>query len=268
MKKIALASVKSAVNVTSGTYRLRLNEPDISANARAGQFVNVVIPNCAGILWRRPFSVHCTDPAHGTFDLLFNAVGCGTRALKNIKPGEKLNILGPLGNTFAYSADLKEAILVAGGLGIAPFLLLCRELSDRQFNISLFYGVDTAHHFCCLDEFTDLGVTLHLTTEDGSKGKRGVITESLEIYLENLAQKAGRELFVCGPTPMLSKTRSLALDMGIRAQVSVENMMACGFGACMGCPVRKTTPSSDGQIYNLACTDGPVFYMDEICFDD
>jgi dihydroorotate dehydrogenase electron transfer subunit len=194
-------------------------------------------------------------------------VGRGTKVLGDIEPGEKLNILGPLGNTFTHPPDLQEAILVAGGLGIAPFPLLCRELLERKVKITIFYGAGTAEQFCCLDFFETQGADLHLTTDDGSRGERGFVTDSLETYLKKQESLKGRELFVCGPTPMLSQTRSLVLSLGIRAQVSVENKMACGFGACMGCPVERTE-SSGYKKYALACKDGPVFYMDEIEFDD
>ena len=246
---------------------MRLAAAHIAENARAGHFVNIRIDQNSNIIWRRPFSVHNTNARAGTFDILFRVVGRGTRLLKEKRRGETLEILGPLGNTFSFDEQTKEAILVAGGLGIAPFLQLLHQLADSPIKKSLFYGVDTASRFCCLDHLRGAGAELHLATEDGSEGAQGLVTDLLEKYLQTLPETESRCLYVCGPTAMLAGVQSLVDQFNIKAQVSVETVMACGFGACMGCAVPMRHPTAAQQFY-LACKDGPVFSLNEIKLDD
>ncbi len=267
-KIVTEAVVKRLDLVAKNTYQMRLYEPFIAEKSHAGQFVNIEIPKEAAVFWRRPFSIHGTDPKNGVFEILFNAIGRGTQALKKVKMGAKLNLIGPLGNTFDYAPHTKEIIIVAGGLGIAPFKLMLQDLSNRQFKKSLFFGVSSADHLCCLDEFSRLEAECHISTEDGSQGFHGLVTDNLQEYLRKLDDLSHCQILVCGPTPMLIAVQKIARSFGIRAQVSVENHMACGFGACMGCPVRLAHPRDDGKQFLLACKDGPVFNMDEILFND
>ncbi|NIA30212.1 MAG: hypothetical protein GWP06_09910, partial [Actinobacteria bacterium] len=248
--------------------RMRLYEPHIAQNTHAGQFVNIQIPKEAAVFWRRPFSIHGASPQSGIFEILFNAVGRGTRVLREIKTGAKLNLVGPLGNTFNHPEDVQEIIIVAGGLGIAPFKLMLQDLSNRQLKKTVFFGVSSKAALCCLDEFRRLGAEYHISTEDGSQGYHGFVTDDLQNYLIKSPDLSHRQLLVCGPTPMLRKVQKLAQTFQLDAQVSVENRMACGFGACMGCPVRLAHPLDDDKQFLLACKDGPVFNMDEILLDD
>jgi len=267
-KRVITVPVQKVNKVADEIICVTLNDPQIASNSHSGQFVNVLIPNTDKILWRRPFGIHQTNADEGTFDLLFKVIGRGTKALAHIHAGDKINILGPLGNHFFYPPDINEAIMVAGGLGIAPFPLLIQDTKNKKIKHTLFYGAKSKDQLCRLDFFKKSVNKLYLTTEDGSKGKKGLITESLEQYLGNLTTRNGKYIYVCGPTPLLAKVKQLACQYDIRAQVSVETLMACGFGACMGCPVPLEKPTENGRKYVLACTDGPVFNMDEIVFDE
>ena len=263
------ATVEHLETVAENTYRMCLFEPHIAQTSHAGQFVNIQIAQGATIFWRRPFSIHSTNPESGIFEILFNAVGRGTQVLKKNKNGAKLNLVGPLGNTFNHALHLEEIIIVAGGLGIAPFKLLLQDLKKQQLKKTVFFGVASTANLCCLDEFSRLGAECHISTKDGSKGYHGFVTDDLQNYLEELPDSSHhRELLVCGPTPMLRKVQEIAQTFQINAQVSVENIMACGFGACMGCPVQLVHPHDDGKRYLLACKDGPVFNMGEILLND
>lgn len=268
LKKIAQARVEQVEQLTGNTFRLTLLEPYVARNSNAGHFVNIQIPNNSDIFWRRPFSVHSTDPDKGTFQILFAAIGRGTASLTLVKPGDILDLIGPLGNSFSIPADANEIIIVAGGLGVAPFKLLLEDLRKIDAKKKLFYGVSAQEHFCCLEEFEALGAQLHLSTDDGSRGYHGLITEPLDEYLRHKENPGALHMFVCGPTPMMARVQELSEIYGVPAQVTVENMMACGFGACVGCPVRLANPPDEGTLYKLACKDGPVFNMDEILFDD
>jgi dihydroorotate dehydrogenase electron transfer subunit len=252
--------------VAQNTFRISLEQANISRTVHAGQFVNIKIPSNE-ILWRRPFSVHKINPAQNTFDILFNAIGRGTAALSKMEIGQQLQVLGPLGKAFVCPENTKEIIIVAGGLGIALFLLLLQDLADRDISKHLFYGVKTGSQACCTDEIRSLGAHLHLVTEDGSEGQKGLVTDILEQYLLSLPAKDNRMVYVCGPHQMLVEAQKLVKRFGLKGQLSVENMMACGFGACMGCPVRMAQPTESKRYY-LACTDGPVFDLDEVTLHD
>ena len=255
-------------NPAPDTWRMKLYEPEIATNALAGNFVNVAVDNAPNLLWRRPLGIHQTDPKNGTFEILFKAVGRGTGALAQLTTDDQLDIIGPLGNTFTHPPGLEEAIMVAGGLGIALFPLLLQNLAEKNIKRTLFFGVKTAGEFCCLNALMQHDTELVLSTEDGSRGHTGYITDSLEEYLNSLTSMENKQLYVCGPTPMMQAVQKMALHHNIQGQVSLENIMACGFGACMGCPVPLAVPKPDGTTYLLACKDGPVFNMKDIIIND
>jgi dihydroorotate dehydrogenase electron transfer subunit len=262
------ATVCKSEQLALNIYRITLEDKSISQFSHAGNFINIQIPQQGLVLWRRPFSIHSTNPHEHTFQILFSTSGRGTSILKDVKVGETLDIIGPLGNSFVLDSRLDEIIIVAGGLGIAPFKLLLEDAKPLNIKRTLFFGAGTASQFCCLDEFTELGAALELTTDDGTKGIKGLITVPLEEYLSSKTDSKNRELFVCGPTPMMQRVKELAEEYKIKAQVTVENVMACGFGACVGCPVPLAHPTDDGNLYKLACKDGPVFNMSEILLND
>lgn len=266
-KKLCRTTLENIAPIARNTYILTFMDHFLSQNVAAGQFLEIKVPHCSDVLWRRPFSIHNTDPEKNLVHVLFHAVGRGTTLLTMLETGEQVNILGPLGNHFSYSEQLQEAIVVAGGLGIAPFMLMKKELQQRSIKMSLFYGVGSADLFCELQQFADYAA-LHLSTVDGSRGYHGLVTDMLIPYLENLSEKESKSLFVCGPMPMLRTVQAIAQQHKIAAQVSVETIMACGFGACMGCAVPIQHPIPGKKEYYLACKDGPVFHINEILFDD
>ncbi len=269
MSKSMLQAPVIAVNAAAaGTVRLTLEAPIWAVAAHAGHFVNIQVPQRSDLLWRRPFSLHRADPARGTIDLLVAAAGRGSQTLARCKAGDRLDTLGLLGNTFPLDPAAREIIMVAGGIGIAPFDLLLQDAAAIHCRKTLFYGARSGEHLCRSPLWEEYGVELCLATEDGSVGHHGRVLEPLRRYLGENQDHAGRILYGCGPTPMLSALRTLALETGLKGYISVENLMACGFGACVGCPVELATPRPDGQKYLLACKDGPVFPIEEILLHD
>ena len=261
------AAILANEGIAEGISRMSLAAPELAQAAHAGHFVNVFIPGGGDWLWRRPFSVHAVDRSAGSIELLFNTAGRASQALSRMRPGVNLEVLGLLGNTFSLAPDQQEIIIVAGGLGIAPFRLLLQDLIDRPIRKTVFFGAASAARLCCLKEMSTLGADLHVCTEDGSRGEKGLVTLALERYLQDLSA-SGRQLFVCGPTAMMQQVQRLAKQYGFSGQVTVENRMACGFGACMGCPVEMRTTPPEEKRYSLACKDGPVFSLDEIIIHD
>ena len=237
------------------TWRLRVEAPSIAQAALPGQFAQLKSANSYTPFLRTPLSVHNTNPTAGTVDFLYQVVGESTRLLSGYRKGGSLDILGPLGRGF----DLQEggfAILVAGGIGVAPLLLLAKELAARQVHSLLLFGALTADDLVCKQDFEDLGVAVACATDDGSHGVAGNVVKLLTGFLES---GAAGGIYACGPTPMLRALQAVVQERRLTAQLSLEAYMACGLGVCMGCAVPKP-----GGGYVHACTDGPVFWEREV----
>lgn len=212
-----------------------------------GQFVEVRVDGQPDVMLRRPISVHDVDTDEGTMSLLVQVVGKGTRRLAQLSVGDCLNLVYPLGHGF--TTDLppaSRALLVGGGAGIAPLLLLAKSLKANGVGCTVLLGGRTADLIPVRDAFLPYG-TLQLATDDGSLGHKGLVT-SHPAFAE-----AYDMVYACGPTPMMKAVARSAADRGLRCEVSLENMMACGVGACLCC----VTDTDQG--HRCVCKDGPVF---------
>jgi dihydroorotate dehydrogenase electron transfer subunit len=240
----------------AGAYALlTFRHAETAAAARAGQFVMIKAGTSPEPPLRRPFSVMSVDRARQTFTLFLKAVGPGSRALAGLKVGEVAQCLGPLGRSFPPPAAGEEALLVAGGYGIAPFRLFCEQLGATRARV--FYGGRTDHDLQMRDRFADLGVPLLPATEDGSLGHRGRVTAALEAYLDT--RPGPVRLYACGPQAMLQAVARLAGERGLEASVSLDPWMGCGLGTCLGCVVWIQGREEGRPYYRCACTEGPVF---------
>jgi len=240
----------------SGNYwHLEFESGVIAKNAQPGQFVNIKVSEGLEPLLRRPISIHRIKGAQ--VKLFYEVVGAGTQVLSKRKPGELLDIIGPLGNGFDYRglAKAKEGknILIAGGMGVAPLIFLAEKIKLSKPLVLV--GARTKKQILCAREFKTLGCGVELATDDGSLGFKGKVTDLLKIVL---AQTKTLGLFSCGPHPMLKAVSEIAQENKINAQLSLEEHMACGIGACLGCVVS----TKDG--YKRACKDGPVFSSQEL----
>jgi dihydroorotate dehydrogenase electron transfer subunit len=206
---------------------------------------------------RRPFSIMSTDRERGTFTVFLKVVGSGTRALAALRPGDSALCLGPLGRPFAAPPEGTEALLVAGGYGIAPFVLFSAELRAAGRAHRVFYGGRTAADVQLRRPFVDADVPLVEATEDGSLGLRGRVTEALQAHLD--AAPGPFALFACGPDAMLHAVARLAARAGLAAQVSLDPFMGCGMGTCLACVVRLQGAEEAEPRFHCACTEGPVF---------
>ena len=256
------AVVLSNVRLSPDYNVLRIAAPEVATKSRPGQFVMVKQALDAEPLLRRPFSVfevlRGADGAIEGLSLLNKAVGRVTRALIEMEPGRRLRCLGPLGRPFSITSGRDEAWMVAGGVGLAPFLTLAETLTAAGTTVSLYYGGRTAADLYYMEHFERLGVRVVTTTEDGSHGETGVITGPLTRDLEHASGDTGVMVYACGPTGMMRAVASLAAEHGRTAEVSLEPVMGCGMGGCYSCvvPVR----SDDGRTRpTRACLAGPVF---------
>jgi dihydroorotate dehydrogenase electron transfer subunit len=238
-----------------------LNSPDIASSAKPGQFIMMRINEGTDPLLRRPFSI-CGVRDHEILLILYKTVGHGTRILSKKKPGEKLWVMGSLGNGFNLPAPDKKAILVAGGIGLAPLYFLAHCLKNSLH--SFLAGFGTMKDIIPPGHVTHENLTLTISTDDGSSGYSGFVTDLLETSLAAHAhEKEKIAIYACGPMSMLKKTASIAADRGIACQVSLEALMACGLGACQGCAVR-VNQQDQSTPYRHVCKDGPVFPSNEI----
>ena len=232
-------------------FRLTVRAPEVAPRVQPGQFAHVRILPLRDALLRRPFSIF--QVKDDTLSILYKAVGKGTDVLSRMRPGDELGVIGPLGHGFALPASGAETpLLVAGGYGMAAMYLLAERSPQRGI---VFVGGRRRVDILCEAEFRALGWEVRATTEDGSHGERGMVTQPLIAELQRGA--AGYKLFACGPTPMLKAVGKIAADFGLPAELSMDEHMCCGVGVCLACvtPVR----TGDGWEYQRACTEGPVF---------
>ncbi|MDR1926553.1 MAG: dihydroorotate dehydrogenase electron transfer subunit [Endomicrobium sp.] len=237
--------VISNKELCTGYFELKIKSDDVIKHCSPGQFFMIGIP---GVFLRRPLSVH--DVRKDTVSFLYKVAGKGTKILSEIQFGE-LPFLGPLGNGYDLDA-YKEAnhVVVAGGTGIASVYFLASKLKKKGI---LYYGVRSEKDLMCLHKLKQIGWEVTVSTEDGSKGYKGHITDLLSEKL-----KESDVIFVCGPTPMLKKILQIAKEKNVKGFVSLEEKMACGVGNCQGCAVKI-----DGQI-RMTCKDGPVFKIEQV----
>lgn len=247
-----------------GDYHLfTIASPAVGGGARPGQFVMVKVSSGFSPLLRRPLSIHSAGPAG--IELFFKIAGPGTEILAGKKAGEAIDILGPLGNGFTVPVGVpgKKAFLVGGGRGIAPLYFLGRELRAAGTGVTVLYGGRCQVDIPLRDRFEAAGFPLHCSTDDGSYGFEGLVTELL-------ARELGRSkpdlLYVCGPDPMMKAAALTARAAGIPAEFSLESMMGCGIGACWGCVHRIKEDTGDGWV--KICEEGPVFPGDRIVWTD
>lgn len=221
-----------------------------------GQFVQVKIDGSSTTFLRRPISICDYDPEANTLTLLVRAAGDGTRRLIEMPEGATVNMIFPLGNSFTLPGADKAAqfrpLLVGGGVGTAPMLLLAKSLKKLGCNPTVLVGARNAEMLLLTDRIAELA-TLHITTDDGSREVKGVVTDHPAMRPDENGRLAFDMIYSCGPSPMMKGVARRAAECGVECEVSLENMMACGMGACLCC-VEKTVK---GNV--CVCTDGPVF---------
>jgi dihydroorotate dehydrogenase electron transfer subunit len=241
---------------------LALAAPEVAALAQPGQFVMLKTSRGMDPLLRRPFSIfeilRHEDGSPRGITILNKRIGLGTGLLYEAEPGSRIGCLGPLGRPFEPVPPPAEAWMVAGGVGLAPFVTLAEALVAAGTAVTLFYGARRAQDLHCAGIFEALSVRTIYATEDGSRGVRGLITSPLDDRLSRVPPAHEVRLYVCGPTPMMRAVAEVAAAHGRRCDVSLEQVMGCGMGGCYSCVVpaldERGTPH-----HTRSCIDGPVF---------
>ena len=251
------ATVTRVEQFSEKNYRLTLDSPEIAESAKPGQFVMIRTGHGHDPLLRRPFSIHQTS-ANGTIQVFFKVVGRGTDILAHVKQGEVLSVFGPLGQGFRIK-EYSPAVIVGGGLGIAPMLFLakaiCRLKNGCFKDLIILGGREKNELEPLLDDFREIGITLYTATDDGSLGYHGNVAD----VLQSIEVPTNCTIYSCGPELMLAGIAEISKEKGVPCQVSVESVMACGMGACLGC----SKPKNDGT-YTHVCLNGPVFKAEEL----
>ena len=250
--------VKNA-QINENYYYLQISARDIASQIVPGQFVSLRVHG-RSLLIRRPFSVYDTDGSR--LSIIYKVVGKGTSALTTAQAGESIDVMGPLGNSFEIK-DGAQAILVGGGVGIAPLYLLAKKIGK---NVTVLLGAQNKDELVCQDAFSGIGCDVRIATDDGSIGEKGLVTELLKNELAEGSD--GKVIYTCGPKGMLKAVSEIAKDSDVLCQVSLEEYMACGIGACMGCVVKVVSDEApDGYEYQRVCKEGPVFEASTIIWE-
>lgn len=248
-----------------GYYRVAVEAKGLRPAFQPGQFFMLRVLNGSDPLLPRAYSIFRLGRGRrgqsARADFLFKIVGRGTAQLAAQRPGTAVDLLGPLGKAFAVPQGTQECVLVAGGIGVPPVIALAEALAGRKSArptmVALLGGRSKSDILCAAD-FRRAGARLSVATEDGSAGRRGLVTDLLERHLAE-GRRSGRVVYACGPPGMLRRVAEVAAARGVPCQLSMEAPMGCGIGICMGCavPVR-------GDRYRLCCKDGPVFEASEV----
>lgn len=239
--------------IAGNIYSFTIKCPEIAEAAVPGQFVHIRVD---GFTLRRPVSICGTDRKKGTLRIVFEIRGEGTKHLSKLNEGTLIDMLAPLGHGFTVNPDFNKVILIGGGIGTPPMLPLAEIYGEKA---AVIIGFRNAEAVILRNDFKKTGAELILCTDDGSLGIHGFVTQPLE----ELVNKGGIDaIYACGPLPMLKNIAAIAKSKGIFCEISLEERMACGIGACLGCACR--TVKNDEEYFAHVCKDGPVFNAEEV----
>lgn len=258
-------SVQTNQPVAKGVRKISLIAPEFAERVKPGQFVMLRLLEGSDPVLGRPFAVYDVELETGRVDVIYAVVGKGTRRLAKLRVGDSVGLWGPLGNGWQAAARLnsaKKVVLVAGGVGHAPFYLEIKRIlalpEESRPELTFVYGGRTRGRMSCVDEFQALGCDARFATEDGSLGTKGFVTELLpSLFPEDFDPRDG-QILACGPGPMMRAVALWAQKRGIECWTSLESPMACGMGICYSCVVEWKQDDGTWD-YRRTCVDGPVF---------
>ncbi len=252
MAKVKIkANIIRQDNIATDIFSMVLDAKEIAENAKPGQFIDLYSKDSSKLL-PRPISICEMDKTNGTLRIVYRIAGQGTKEFSKLKAGDDIEILGPLGNGFTLRD--RKAILIGGGIGIPPMLQLAKDLNCEK---SIVLGFRDEEFLA--DEFKPYG-EVYMSSDSGKIGVKGTVMDAIKEYAIT-----GDVIYACGPTPMLRAIREYAISNGIEAQISLEEKMACGIGACLACVCKSKDIDDHSKVNNKRiCKDGPVFFAEEV----
>ena len=260
MGKKVLAELVKKEMLIENIYKFSVKSEELVKEAKAGQFLEIKVTDDVEPLLRRPISIYNVDKENNIIEFVFQVRGRGTEILKNRREGDLIDILGPLGNgVFSVDKEYNNVAIIGGGIGTYPLYELAKELKGKAKKVTMYMGFRNKDLVTLEKEFSDVVDELVLTTDDGSYLKKGYAIEYLKEDHENNNFDA---IFACGPAPMLKAVKEFAENKNIFAEISLEERMGCGVGACLGCATKII--EGDSFKYGHVCKDGPVFNVTRV----
>lgn len=255
--KVNCELVKKEV-VAEGIYKFTVKAPAIASKAKAGQFLEIKISKTGAPFLRRPISIYNICKEEGLVEFIFQVKGEGTKLLAEENVGAEIDIMGPLGNGSFDISDYKKVAIIGGGIGTYPLHELAKELNEKS-DVTVYMGFRNKDLVTLEDEFAKVSNRLVITTDDGSYKEKGFAINFLK---EDCKKEKPDMIYACGPLPMLKAVREFALEENIPCQVSLEERMGCGIGACLGCAIKII--SGEEPRFGHVCKDGPVFNAKDV----
>ncbi|NMA46873.1 MAG: dihydroorotate dehydrogenase electron transfer subunit [Lentisphaerae bacterium] len=255
------ASILRNQHLQGEYYQLDMEAAAIARAAQPGQFIHVQLPGMPANILRRPFSIFDVNPEDGRLSIIYKVVGKGTEHIASLDFTTKLDILGPLGQGFSPLPSDIPSIIVGGGYGCAATFLLAKRAPVKP---TVLLGAHTLEDVLLQDAYQSLGCRVLVTTDDGSAGTKGLVTELLERVLD---ENPKSWIAACGPTAMLKVVSMIADSRKLDAEISLDRVMCCGMGACFACVIKRKADTPEKWAYARACADGPVFKANEIWWE-
>ncbi len=253
-KEVKNFVVTENLSLNTTNFLIRLNSSEPLPQIVPGQFVNIEIKNTSEIFLRRPFSVFEVDYSQNLISIIVKILGRGSKKLTEISVGEELSLIFPLGKGFTMPNENDHILLIGGGSGVAPMLFLAKESGLNLNNVHLLLGARTYEDHINVDNYRQYG-NMYFTTEDGSLGEKGYVTQH-SVFQNNIS--SFDKIYACGPDAMMKAIAKEAMKANVFCEVSLENLMACGFGVCLCC----IEPTIKGNL--CVCTEGPVFNINDL----
>lgn len=253
-KTVADHEVTGIETPVEGNHIIHFRSPVEIPEILPGNFAEIQVPDAPDVFLRRPFSFLDVDRQNRIISFYIKVIGKGTKKLGELRKGQMVNIIYPLGNAYTIDKGLKQVLIVGGGSGIAPFILLGKALKKENIRMTFLLGGRSAKDILLTGEFSKYG-DVQVTTEDGTRGEKGLVTQHSLFNKENFNFD---KVFTCGPDPMMKAVGKIAGERNVECEASLENMMACGFGVCLCC----VTPTPKGN--KRVCIEGPVFNVNNL----
>jgi len=260
MSKYIKARITDKQIISNNIIKYTFESKSITKNAVPGQFLEIKCSLGTETILRRPISISDTIPELDSVQFIMQVRGNATSIFSKREAGEEIDVIGPLGNGFTIDSKIKKPIIIGGGIGTFPMYFLAKTINNPDTKILL--GFRSKDYVIMEEDFSALPGNLIIATDDGSYGQKGFTTEILE---EEIKSSSIDMIYACGPLPMLKRIKEISINAGIACELSVEEIMGCGVGACLGCAIKLV--DGDDWKYGHVCKDGPVFKAKSIIFE-